>query len=289
MAADTGWASVMVAVVLCAAFALAARISASERIGQSQSSANRWVSLRRLPRGFLLRAVRLRTFLASIDPWPTCTRSPPASRRFSPGSGSRSTYILHARTAASSTNAWHLKRPSQKRPLHSVLLIRATSHPFLQPPHEPRQARKPPAVFPRSRRRPTLRHPSPAASAPPPSRPSCSAASETSATTAGQPPRPTTSRPDPAACVPRRGCDLTEYGVVAEFNGHALDQQLQPVANPVLPMTEVASRHGVLSTEEGPPDAPRHAMINPDLAFNDDVLPSELRHFTPPAGEPMLK
>ena len=210
MAADTGWASVMVAVVLCAAFALAARISASERIGQSQSSANRWVSLRRLPRGFLLRAVRLRTFLASIRSLADVYSLSSGVSAILARIGFKSTYILHARTAASSTNAWHLKRPSQKRPVHSSsLFARRATHSLSRPMNHDRfeSRRRFSSIW---RRHPPLRHPSPAASAPPPSRPSSSAAGNIRHHRRATSSSDHVSTKSGPKCVPRRGCDSTQ-------------------------------------------------------------------------------
>ena len=134
VAADTGWASVRVHACCFFACSRAARISASERIGQSQSSAAGRVSLRRLPRGFLLRAVRLRVFRPSIRSFADVYSLSSGVSAILARIGFRSTYMLHARTAASSTNAWHLKRPSQKRPLQrSSAFARRATHSLSRP------------------------------------------------------------------------------------------------------------------------------------------------------------
>ena len=82
---------------------------------------------------------------------------------------------------------------------------------------------------------------------------------------------------------------VRQYGVVTKLNREAIDQQFEPVADPAFPVAEIPPGQLVLAAEVRPPDAPRRAMMNPDLAVDDDFLSSELGHNTPPAGHPLLE
>jgi hypothetical protein len=62
-------------------------------------------------------------------------------------------------------------------------------------------------------------------------------------------------------------------GIAANFDAEEPCQFAQAIKNPVFAVALVLPGVGVDATEEGPPGAAGHAVINADLVVNDDLAP----------------
>jgi hypothetical protein len=64
---------------------------------------------------------------------------------------------------------------------------------------------------------------------------------------------------------------VAQYGIAVELDREAFAKEQDSILDPLSPVLERASGHGVLATEPGPPYAPRHEVITGRMLGADEL------------------